>query len=433
MVGPTQRVQRSWFGSGFLTSALLVVSCVCGGLWTDLAAASPTEGQGVEQAAAEGGSAEKAEVAAAAPSKSGLPDLSWVPPPDDFDWIQLKSGEWLKGRIKAMQDDELEFDSDKLDVLTFDWSDIRQLRSARRLDLMVQQWGTDDEKGDSRTRTKRGLFGRKLPELGEELSGIVTITPDEVRVVDGVVHTVVPRSRLQSLTPGGSREIDYWSGNASVGLTLRSGNQDQVDYSALLHLQRRTPSTRLKLDYVGNVSRTADFESANDHRVNAEFDLWLSGRFYLILPWAEYYRDPFQNIESRVTAGGGLGYDLIDTSDVEWTISAGPGQQWVEYTSAQPGEPTETESASLTVNSRFDWDITKDLELAVIYRGQLTKEEVGETTHHFTSTLSIDLTKSVDLDISFIWDRTSQPKADEDGVVPEPDDYRLVFGFGMDF
>src|SRR5208282_5505081 len=43
-----------------------------------------------------------------------LPDLSWVPPEDSFDWIQLKSGEWLKGRVKAMQERKLEFFSEEL-------------------------------------------------------------------------------------------------------------------------------------------------------------------------------------------------------------------------------------------------------------------------------------------------------------------------------
>ena len=45
---------------------------------------------------------------------------SWQPPPpmpDDFDWIQLTSGEWLKGEIIAMYDDSLEFDSKELDDL----------------------------------------------------------------------------------------------------------------------------------------------------------------------------------------------------------------------------------------------------------------------------------------------------------------------------
>ena len=43
----------------------------------------------------------------------------FVPPPDDkFDWIQLTSGEWLKGELKFLYDFQVEFDSDKLDLLT---------------------------------------------------------------------------------------------------------------------------------------------------------------------------------------------------------------------------------------------------------------------------------------------------------------------------
>ena len=48
----------------------------------------------------------------------------WQPPPpmpDAFDWIQLTSGEWLKGELIALYDGSLEFDSDELDNLTLDW------------------------------------------------------------------------------------------------------------------------------------------------------------------------------------------------------------------------------------------------------------------------------------------------------------------------
>ena len=67
------------------------------------------------------------------------------------------------------------------------------------------------------------------------------------------------------------------------------------------------------------------------------------------------------------------------------------------------------------------------------YRGQYTSREVGETLHHAVSTLSIELTKRFDLDVSFTWDRISQPKVGEDRVQPKPDDFRLIVGLGMDF
>src|SRR5215471_12187969 len=46
----------------------------------------------------------------------------WRPPSptgnDGFDWIELRSGEWLKGKIKSLQDEKLEFDSEELDLHT---------------------------------------------------------------------------------------------------------------------------------------------------------------------------------------------------------------------------------------------------------------------------------------------------------------------------
>ena len=123
----------------------------------------------------------------------------------------------------------------------------------------------------------------------------------------------------------------------SLGLTVRAGNTEQVEYNAQARLQRRTPATRFSLDYIGNISSFNGVENANNTRVNSEFDLWLSRRFYLILPQLEYYRDPFQNLKARVTAGGGAGYDLIDHPNLEWNISTGPAYQYAWFEPTQPG------------------------------------------------------------------------------------------------
>ena len=337
---------------------------------------------------------------------SALPDLSWVPPEDGFDWIQLKSGEWLKGQLKAMQQRQIEFDSEELNDLTFDWKDIRQVRSDRTLDLLF-------------------VDGRKI-------SGPVTVTPEEV-AVGGEEPQVFSRDQLQSLTPGGSKEWNYWSGMLSLGLTVRAGNTEQVEYNAQARLQRRTPATRFSLDYIGNISSFNGVENANNTRVNSEFDLWLSRRFYLILPQLEYYRDPFQNLKARVTVGGGAGYDLIDHPNLEWNISTGPAYQYAWFEPTQPGDSMEKGTAALVFGSRFDWDITQRIGLILEYRGQYTSREVGETTHHAVGTLSLELTKRFDLNVSLIWDRISNPKVGLDDVQPKPDDFRLVVGVGAHF
>ena len=60
---------------------------------------------------------------------------------DGADWIQLVSGEWLRGELLRVRDDSLDFDSDKLDLQTFDRDDVTKIHSAQT-DFVV----TDDNR-----------------------------------------------------------------------------------------------------------------------------------------------------------------------------------------------------------------------------------------------------------------------------------------------
>jgi hypothetical protein len=61
------------------------------------------------------------------------------------------------------------------------------------------------------------------------------------------------------------------------------------------------------------------------------------------------------------------------------------------------------------------------------------EEQAGKYQHHIVSTLSTDLIGDLDLDVVFIWDRTENPRVDEDLIVPEQDDYRLEVNLAYDF
>ena len=103
------------------------------------------------------------------------PAQTFQPPPDSFDWIQLKSGEWLKGEIIALYDGKLEFDSDELNKLTLDWEDVRQVRTGR-----VVQVRFNDR---------------------EPLTGKIVVDATTVRVL-GDTEQQFDRAGLISITPG---------------------------------------------------------------------------------------------------------------------------------------------------------------------------------------------------------------------------------------
>jgi hypothetical protein len=46
--------------------------------------------------------------------------------------------------------------------------------------------------------------------------------------------------------------------------------------------------------------------------------------------------------------------------------------------------------------------------------------------------LETELISWLDFDVSFVWDRTEDPRADSDGTVPEQDDYYLILSVGVE-
>jgi len=64
---------------------------------------------------------------------------------------------------------------------------------------------------------------------------------------------------------------------------------------------------------------------------------------------------------------------------------------------------------------------------------QVAASEANSTSVHTELIWELEVTKRLDLDVSFIWDYTADPRADENGVVPKNSDYRLVLSLGWDF
>jgi len=329
-----------------------------------------------------------------------------------FDWIELKSGEWLKGRIKSMQDEKLEFDSEEMDVHTFDWEDIRTVRSPRLHSVRF--------------------------DIGEPLQGSLLITTNEVQVMSDTATNSFRRDELVAITPTGRREIDKWSAHVSAGMSFRSGNTKEVEYNTRATLQRRTPSTRLLLDYTGNfgeytIGTNQTVTTEDNQRSYAQFDYFLSRRLFVRLPTVEYYKDPLQNLDHRLTLGGGVGYDVIHNRRAEWNVTLGAAWQRNWYSSVGTNQNPIADSAALTLDSRLDLDITDRINVVLQYRGQFSGRETGNNTQHGVTTLEFKIHKRLDLDVSFTWDRVANRETDASGHTPSQDDFRLNVGLGIDF
>lgn len=339
---------------------------------------------------------------------------AFEPPPDPkFDWIQLTSGEWLKGEFKVLYNYVIEFDSDEMDLQKFDLEDVKRLRTRRMQSVLIK---SKDHRRDMAT-----------------LRGLLEINEDQVVLRRSEYEVEVTRDRLISIADGRQRELGYWSGMLSVGANARRGNTETTDATVTVNVKRRTSVSRFGADYLANYSSTDDKESVNNHRLSGEFDRFLTAKFYWQIFAAEYFRDKFSNIDGQYSFSTGVGCEIIHTSKTEWEIGVGLGYQETKFVSVEDGEDDSSSSPFGTGGTRFDQEVSDNLDFLYDYSFRFLNEENGRYTHHMTSTLSFDLIADFDLDVSFIWDRIEEPQPKSDGSIPDQDDYQLIVSIAYEF
>ena len=331
----------------------------------------------------------------------------FVPPDDGYDWIQLTSGEWLKGKLIGVFNDEVEFDSDILGDLEIDWYDVEHIYTQHTFGVSIQ--GHDP------------------------LSGKIRIDGQQVVIATAGEELVFPRQQLVGITVSATREIDRWSFDLSLGTNVRQGNAEFVEYNMMAGAERRTPQSRAFVDYLGSFNETEGVRVANNHRVNAVFDRFSGSRLFWRPLIGQYFRDPFQNIAHQGTLETGLGYELINTSRTDWDVYGAAGGNYVSRVSVEPGQPQDSTSPAYSLGTNFETEVTSWMDYLLSFQMTFLDEESGTYQHHLLTTLSTDLIGDIDFDVSFVWDRTENPPPSADGTTPKQDDFRLMVGVGFEF
>ena len=329
-----------------------------------------------------------------------------APMPEKFDWIQLKSEEWLKGELIAMYKDELEFDSKELDPMTFDFADIWQVLSAATMQV--------------------GLVD------GSVVTGKLRIDRDKVLVI-GDQTRELQRSQIMSISGGEPKESSRWSGKVGAGLNFRRGNNEVAETNANVNIKRRTARNRIELDYLGNHNVTEDVTVTDNNRATVRWDRFVSDRFFISPVLFEYFRDPFQNIAHRGTIGAGAGFQIIDTPKVDWQISTGFAYQRTRFDDVPEGSAESVNTPAFILGTAYEHKLSGSVKFNLQYQILIVNEESGRYTHHFVTGFEFDLIGSLDFDPTFVWDRIQNPQQNSDGTFPQKDDYRLNFVLSYDF
>ena len=329
------------------------------------------------------------------------------PTPKKSDWVQTKKGEWFRGDIKGMFDDKLEFDSEEVGLYSFDFDDIKQIKSYHIIDVNVEGVAT--------------------------IPGILRYKDGKYRIIQGKEIYNFDKNQVVSFAVSGDKERQFWSGKITLSFDVRRGNINQFDYSTQANLKRRTAKSKLQLDYIGRFTRTNGEVQASDHRLNEKYDIYLTRYFFWTPLFSEYYTDLFKNIDSQYTGGLGLGYTFINTKRVEWDLSGGPAVLRTNYIAVPAGEDRSVTSLSLEMSTRFEYKFSKITDFTYQYKLTFADKSSGLYKHHMVLLIENKLYKWLDLDITAIWDHTMVPEVDSEGVKPLQNDYQMLVGIGIEF
>lgn len=337
----------------------------------------------------------------------------WDPPTpvfsQQFDWLKLSSGEWLKGDIISMYEDELEFDSEEFNTIIFDWKDVTELRS----------------RFDQRIRFANG----------EVKQGFLIVKDDHLVLISNGSEQHYPLSELLSITSASDDRKGLWDGKVSLGIDVKTGNVSQLDYSASARIQRRTPYTRFSLDFIYNYSKSSiednDQVITDTSRFTSYLDWFYSSSIFFRMFDYEHFTDLQQNIKYKDTIGLSLGYHLIQNKRLQWDVTLGPSYQKTVYSTITA--ESEQNSGVIALGTLFDYEISSRIDFLLDYQIQFVEEKSGTRNAHFKTAFEFEIRDDFELDVTFLLDRIADPVTPVGQTTPKSNDYRLVLSLGYTF
>lgn len=323
----------------------------------------------------------------------------------EFDWIRTTSGEWLKGTIVSMRESKLVFKSQQFGEKTISWGQVEELHSPKTLIYVLED------------RT--------------HYTGTAKLISSTLTIETGRGPIPVEKQSVLSIVPQRRREIGRWAYKLTLGASGRTGNTETIDYVLFSRLTRTGRFTRLNLEYNGAYGLASGVEITHKHRGNGELNWYFSRRFYLTPVLGEAIYDRFQNIRLRSLVGTGAGMHVVDRGPLDVDLESTIGYIHGEQISAPPGVDPDYDEVMVRPRAYMLWSIVKGVKLELDWNSTLVVTDMRRTFHRGSARFTVAVNKTIDFDVSAIFDRLEEPATTEDGTVPQENDLAVILGLGI--
>lgn len=286
------------------------------------------------------------------------------------DQVTLKNGDRLSGAIVRTDGDAktLLMKTDLAGDVTIPWDAVTGIVSTQPLHLTL----SDGRVIVGIVSTSDGKL-----EVATANSGTVSAVHGDVKAI----RNDAQQEEADHLLHPGLR--DYWSGLFDLGLSVTQGNSSTTSLTIAAKASRIVPQNKLTLYFTqvygkdSAISPSITTANAIHGGVRDEFSL--RPRVY-VFAFTDFDEDALQNLDLRNVLGGGLGYRVLKSKNLQFDVFGGGSfdqEYFGSYQTANPAPPPPL--VTIAAMSRHD---------AEIVAGETLSGKVGPRTT-FSEQMSI--------------------------------------------
>lgn len=170
-----------------------------------------------------------------------------------------------------------------------------------------------------------------------------------------------------------------WTGTASVGVSITSGNSDTMNYNLAFDVTRK-PKARNVMKWTGLYLRGEQNDAVVVNRTSLGYrdEYTLSARTFLF-GQVDYLRDTFKRIDYLVAPTAGVGFKVIDTDSSKFSVDGGGGS----VSEKNPGVDLRT-SAALTAGEKLTLQLTPTAAIKHAITGLWKANDLSDGLYTFS-------------------------------------------------
>ncbi|HFD12495.1 MAG TPA: DUF481 domain-containing protein [Crenotrichaceae bacterium] len=225
------------------------------------------------------------------------------------DTVHLNNGDKISGEILSTDDGEITIATEYAGDVKVKWESVANFESNKVVTVELKD--------------KSRVKGLAVPSQPGQLS----LRSDQL-----ANPVVIDINQIAAVNPPDLGHIPL-SGKLNIGGMKQSGNTDNQTFHADAELIALGPNNRTTIGVLYNQGASNGKENANNGRAYLSYDHFITDKWYAYAN-TDLSKDKFQDLNFRVFAGGGLGYQFWDDSKKYFSFEAGPGFIYEDFIKA---------------------------------------------------------------------------------------------------